>query len=71
MWTDVSEELIASIFRVENQASTKQACNRRLHLGLLQTKLRYVTEDGNIQAIINFFFVIPFCLQSAIMQKNV
>jgi hypothetical protein len=58
MWTDVSEERITSIFKVENQPSKKPSCSRwwwkievirssetSVHI---QTARRYTPEYGNI-----------------------
>jgi hypothetical protein len=44
MWTDVSEEDIASIFKVENQPSKNQ---RVASVHILTTR-RYIPEHGNI-----------------------
>jgi hypothetical protein len=40
MWTDVSEERMTSIFRIENQPSKEPACSRWLE--------GYIPEDSNI-----------------------
>jgi hypothetical protein len=45
MWTDVSEERITSIFRVENEPSKKPACSRWLDS---LPAGRYTQENGNI-----------------------
>jgi hypothetical protein len=46
MWTDASEEIITSIFRVENQPSKKPEYSR--YLATQWTTRRYFPEDGNI-----------------------
>jgi hypothetical protein len=60
MWTDVSEERIVSIFKVENQPSMKEdglgrfstlkmaICSPETSVHI-RTIRRYIAEDGNIR----------------------
>jgi hypothetical protein len=51
MWTDVLEEHIASIFRVENRPSKKLTCSKWLGSETsvhIRTTRRCIQEDGNI-----------------------
>jgi hypothetical protein len=49
MWTDVSEERITSIFKVENQPGKKLACCRWIgrNVGHIRIARRCIPEDGN------------------------
>jgi hypothetical protein len=57
MWSDVSEENITPIFRVENQTSKKQECYQSPSEAIrcsetsvhIQTALRFTAEEGNIE----------------------
>jgi hypothetical protein len=40
MWTDVSEEIIASVFRMKNQPSKKPVC--RMRLGRISSSEKFV-----------------------------